>query len=50
MTNTKTEQQNKKRHLLRRKLQYQQQKSFRRNPDLMLDYIWAQYQKLQRAA
>lgn len=50
MTNTKAEQQNKKLHLLRRKLHHQQQKSFRRNPDLMLDYIYFQYKKLQRAA
>ena len=50
MTNTKAEQQDKKLHLLRRKLQHQQQKNFRRNPDLTLDWIYKQYQKLQRAA
>ena len=50
MTNTKAEQQDKKLHLLRRKLQHRQQKIFRRNPDLILDYIYFQYKKLQRAA
>ena len=50
MINTKAEQQDKKLHLLRRKLQHRQQYSFRRNPDLMLDYIYTQYKKLQRAA
>lgn len=47
---TRSEQQDKKLHLLRRKLQYRQQRNFRRNPDLTLDWIFQQYQKQQRAA
>ena len=47
---TKSERQDKKLHLLRRKLQYRQQHNFRRNPDLTLDWIYKQYKKVQHAA